>query len=253
MRGLPIVPVLLLLGGGAGAQNVPATTSTIFQNFWTEAVAPAEASFRVQRLEVPGRSRLDSVFSMPSRRLLRVENTTWQPTGDTLTTTTRWRANGQLFTVLTTIGRKQHGPQLYYDTSGKLKRKVVAERGNEVKAECFSETGAAIACAGAVYVEKMPVFPGRGKDAMLDYIGRSVRYPKAALKQRLQGLVLMRFVVSETGEMRDVQVQKGLSPELDAEATRVISSMSTTRWMPGMQDGEPMPVMYTVPISFAIN
>ncbi|SNC62785.1 TonB family C-terminal domain-containing protein [Hymenobacter gelipurpurascens] len=199
---------------------------------------------------MPGQSQLDSIFYVASKRLMRVRATTWQPAGDTLITTTDWRANGKRSGLNISSGVKKHQEHLAFDTEGRTRRKTVSERGKEISAECYSETGASVPCAEYQYVEKMPVYPG-GHQALLAYIGSSVRYPKEALKKRNYGVVHLTFVVDETGHVSYARVKKGVSPELDAEALRVISGLA--RFEPGQQNGEAVPVFFTVPVTFAIR
>ena len=96
-------------------------------------------------------------------------------------------------------------------------------------------------------VEEMPEFPG-GMKALMDYLSTNVKYPEAAKQAGISGRVTTVFVVGEDGVIRDVKVVRSVSPELDAEAIRVMSSMP--KWKPGKQDGKPVPVRYTVPVNF---
>ncbi|MBO6252772.1 MAG: M56 family metallopeptidase [Bacteroidaceae bacterium] len=96
-------------------------------------------------------------------------------------------------------------------------------------------------------VDEMPQFPG-GMKALMDYLSANVKYPEAAKQAGISGRVTTQFVVGEDGVIRDVKVLRSVSPELDAEAIRVMSSMP--KWEPGKQDGKPVPVRYTVPVNF---
>lgn len=248
--------ILLVAGGSllahAGlAQTQPVTTS-FFTAFLDSAVVtePAQGTYRVNRTEVPGESRLDSTFYVASGRLLRTRAATWLPAGDTLTTITMWRANGTRASVSQERGANHPREQLNYNAEGQLVRKAVWEQKKEIQAECFSAAGVPVACSEYQYTEKMPEFPG-GYQALLNYIGRSVRYPGKALKKRQGGIVSVLFVVAETGQVRCVQVKQGVSPELDAEAVRVMRSLP--RFEPGRQNGEAVPVYFTVPVTFAIR
>ena len=84
--------------------------------------------------------------------------------------------------------------------------------------------------------------------ALMDYLSANVKYPEAAKQAGISGRVTTIFVVGEDGVIRDVKVVRSVSPELDAEAIRVMSSMP--KWKPGKQDGKPVPVRYTVPVNF---
>jgi TonB family protein len=99
-------------------------------------------------------------------------------------------------------------------------------------------------------VEQMPQFPG-GPSALMQFLSQNVKYPVEAHKAGVQGRVIANFVVEKDGSITEAKIVKSVSPELDAEALRVIGSMPN--WMPGMQNGEPVRVKYTVPITFKLQ
>ena len=101
-----------------------------------------------------------------------------------------------------------------------------------------------------VIVQEMPSFPG-GKDALMRYIMENVVYPPDAAANGIQGTVLLRFVVSSTGDVTRVEVTRSANPLLDTEALRVISTLP--RWKPGKQDGNPVPVWFSVPVIFELR
>ncbi|PTX22803.1 outer membrane transport energization protein TonB [Pontibacter mucosus] len=100
------------------------------------------------------------------------------------------------------------------------------------------------------YVEQMPTFPG-GDSEMMKYLGKNIRYPAAAQRAGVEGLVVLSFVVSSTGEISDIQVVKQLGAGTDEEAVRVVKSMP--KWTPGKQNGRAVPVRYTLPVRFTIK
>ena len=99
-------------------------------------------------------------------------------------------------------------------------------------------------------VEQMPEFPG-GQIAMLNFLSKNIRYPEAAHKAGIQGRVVATFVVEKDGSISNAKVMRSIDPLLDAEALRVINSMPN--WIPGKQDGKPVAVKYTVPVSFKLD
>ena len=105
---------------------------------------------------------------------------------------------------------------------------------------------------GKVYdvVEQMPSFPG-GPAAMMEFISRSIVYPVSALKQELQGRVIVSFIVERDGRLSNAKVVKSVAPDLDKEALRIVKKMP--RWIPGQQNGRKVKVKYTVPITFRLN
>jgi TonB family protein len=101
-----------------------------------------------------------------------------------------------------------------------------------------------------VVVEEMPMFPG-GDAALLRFIAENISYPETAKINNIQGRVIIRFCVTAKGGVSQVSVLKGVDPELDAEAIRVVSSLPAFK--PGRQGGNPVPVWYMVPITFTLK
>ena len=101
-----------------------------------------------------------------------------------------------------------------------------------------------------IVVEKMPEFPG-GKETLIAYLASSIKYPKTAAENGIQGRVICQFIVDKTGKIDSVKIVRSIHPFLDAEAIRVIKAMPT--WIPGEQRGEKVNVRYTLPINFALN
>lgn len=101
-----------------------------------------------------------------------------------------------------------------------------------------------------VVVEEMPMFPG-GDIALLNYIFENTRYPETAKKQNIQGKVIIRFCVTSDGNVSMASVLKGVSPELDTEAMRVVNTLPAFK--PGRQGGKAVPVWYMVPIAFTLK
>ena len=99
-------------------------------------------------------------------------------------------------------------------------------------------------------VEQMPSFPG-GMEALMQYLAKNMRYPVEAQKNKVQGRVVVGFIVSKDGDIKKAHILRGVDPELDAEAIRVIESMP--RWMPGMQRGKAVAVSYTLPVMFRLT
>lgn len=97
------------------------------------------------------------------------------------------------------------------------------------------------------YVERMPEFAG-GQEALLRYLRSHLRYPGAALAAGMGGRVFMSFVVGSDGKISDVTILKGLGYGLDEEALRVVRQMPA--WTPGYQSQHPVPVRFTLPITF---
>lgn len=99
-------------------------------------------------------------------------------------------------------------------------------------------------------VEQKPEFPG-GEAAMYKYLGDNIVYPSAASEVGIQGRVVVEFVVGKDGSITNVKVVRPRHPALDKEAVRVIKSMP--KWIPGRNNGQPVKVTYTLPVTFKLQ
>lgn len=96
-------------------------------------------------------------------------------------------------------------------------------------------------------VEQMPEYPG-GMQAMIAFLQANMKYPEDAAKQKVEGRVMVQFVVETDGSVTDVHVAKQVFPSLDAEAIRVVQAMP--KWTPGKDKGRVVRVKYNLPIVF---
>ena len=98
--------------------------------------------------------------------------------------------------------------------------------------------------------EEMPEFPGGMRECM-NFLGKNVKYPATAQEKGIQGRVIVQFVVNRDGSIVEPKVVRGVDPDLDKEALRVISIMP--KWKPGKQKGEAVRVKYTIPVMFRLQ
>lgn len=98
-------------------------------------------------------------------------------------------------------------------------------------------------------VETLPEFPG-GMDALLKYIAKNTKYPQNAVKNKIEGKVIVNFIIEKDGSVTNVKPYRKVSPDLDQEAVRVVSSLP--KWKPGSQAGKPVRTAYTMPIAFKL-
>ena len=99
-------------------------------------------------------------------------------------------------------------------------------------------------------VEQQPSFPG-GREELFKYLTYNVKYPIDAAKNKIEGRVLVTFVVEHDGSISNVDVANSVYPSLDKESIRVVSGMS--KWIPGKVNGKTVRVKYTIPITFRLN
>lgn len=97
-------------------------------------------------------------------------------------------------------------------------------------------------------VEVMPNPPG-GMEAFVQWVGKNYNYPEAALQQGIKGSVVVSFVVERDGSLTDIKVVRDLSFGTGQEAVRVLKKAK--KWAPGVQNGRPVRVSYTLPITLS--
>ncbi len=98
-----------------------------------------------------------------------------------------------------------------------------------------------------VNVESMPEFPG-GNPELRRYIDRNAKYPYSVLKNKIEGKVIVTFVVDRFGYLNNIRVAKGLDSNLDKVAVYLVSKMPA--WIPARQGGKAVSCQYTVPVNF---
>ncbi len=99
-------------------------------------------------------------------------------------------------------------------------------------------------------ISPQPSFPG-GSQALVDFLRENTKYPEQALKDSMEGRVVVAFVIDTDGSITKPEVVRGVHPLLDAEALRVVKLMP--KWEPGSENGTPVKVRYNLPITFKKN
>lgn len=98
--------------------------------------------------------------------------------------------------------------------------------------------------------EVMPEFPG-GTQALFKFISENLEYPQHAIDGQIEGRVVVQFVVEKTGKVGNIQVVRSIDKLLDQAAIDVVRALPA--WKPGMQNGQPVNVRYTLPVSFKLS
>ena len=129
---------------------------------------------------------------------------------------------------------------------------VVAQKPNPEKPGVATDSISRSRGNGELFtvVEQQPEFQG-GMKALSQYLLHNLRYPTEAQKSKVEGRVFVQFVISETGEIQQLRVLKGIGSGCDEEAVRVVSQMP--KWNPGKQNGTPVSVQYNLPIQFSLE
>lgn len=101
------------------------------------------------------------------------------------------------------------------------------------------------------YTEQMPEFPG-GDAALRELLAKQVVYPEVARQNKVEGRVFLKFIVDEKGQVQNPVVLKGLGSGLDEEAVRVAKLLPRFT-KPARQNGQPVCVYYSVPVTFSLK
>lgn len=99
-------------------------------------------------------------------------------------------------------------------------------------------------------VEEQPTYPG-GMTEWYKHLSETLKYPKKAKAEGVEGAVYLSFVVDKTGELRDMQVVRGIGAGCDEEALRVL--LESKDWIPGKQGGKEVSAKMQVRISFKLS
>ncbi|MDJ1469941.1 energy transducer TonB [Cytophagaceae bacterium DM2B3-1] len=98
------------------------------------------------------------------------------------------------------------------------------------------------------FIEQRPEFPG-GIWELGPYLHQNLRWPTTTADA--SGIVYVRFLVNTDGSISNIEVIKGIHPDFDAEAVRVVQHMP--KWKPGKSYGEIIAQEYTLPIRFILS
>ena len=88
-------------------------------------------------------------------------------------------------------------------------------------------------------------YPG-GMSRLMNFVSKHYKFPKEAKRNNVTGTLEISFVVGKEGYLEDIAVKRDLGFGTADEGIRVLKM--TERWRPGIQRGEPVRIMYTIPI-----
>lgn len=162
-------------------------------------------------------------------------------------TSREYHPSGALVKETSYVNNKREGLFLTYWPDGKIRRRDLYRNDTLVTGQCYTREG-----NDTVYFEydQQPKFPG-GQDSLRKFIGRNLQYPTLARREGIEGTVYVMFMVSKEGSVTAVDLYKGVSPQLDAEAIRVIKLMPA--WIPRKLEGELTPFNLVLPVTFRLE
>lgn len=122
--------------------------------------------------------------------------------------------------------------------------------GQEEVSRSFIEGNQEITPETFLFVEQMPEFKD-GYPGLIQYLQKNLKYPVVARENGISGKVIIQFIVTPEGKIKDAKVVRGIGGGCDQEAMRVVMSMPD--WKPGRHNGHAVPVRFTLPISFQLK
>ncbi|RQO32310.1 hypothetical protein DBR32_01485 [Taibaiella sp. KBW10] len=141
------------------------------------------------------------------------------------------------------------GKSYYYYPNGKTASEELYEKGHFVSANFFDPSGQ------VVYYDHekestaaMPSFQGN----YTSYLSKAIKYPKEARRKKIEGRVIVAFVVEKDGSVGQLKVINSVHPLLDEEALRVVAATSSL-WKPGRIHNLPIRVYFSAPIKFTLK
>jgi periplasmic protein TonB len=96
-------------------------------------------------------------------------------------------------------------------------------------------------------VEETPQ-PKGGFGVLTEFIKKNMKKPASVRRGSVSGQVFVSFIVRKDGTLTDASIVKGVDPDCDKEALRLISIMEP--WNPGKQGGKILNVRFVLPIRF---
>jgi len=140
-----------------------------------------------------------------------------------------------------------NGEVTTYYSDGQIKRKDQFEEGKFISGSCYTALGKDTTHFD---FQVNPQFVG-GDLARMKFLAEHLSYPADAAARGIGGKVVVKFIVQENGQISNVEINKSVDPFLDKEAIRVVKLMKP--WIPGIEDGEKVSVLFKLPINFKLQ
>jgi len=137
------------------------------------------------------------------------------------------------------------GEWIGYFKDGKLSGKAVYEKGKQVSATFFDENGNQD--HSKTVFQREAVYPS-GTASLYQFLGQKLKYPNKAVRNNIQGRVVVQFKVTEEGKLTDIRLNTSVEKTLDAEALRVVRMIPD--WEPAIIGGIPTYSYFKLPIDF---
>lgn len=157
-----------------------------------------------------------------------------------------WYKSGQIRKEFYFKNGKYDGDFLTYWENGKPKRVDFYKNDSLISGKCYNSGGQEVMYYNYNIAAEFPL----GQKALSYFISGNLKYPEEMRKKGIEGRVHVSFMVEKDGRITNVEILRGVSPLLDAEALRVIRLMPD--WNPCLIDGEAERTSFSIPIVFKL-
>ena len=99
-------------------------------------------------------------------------------------------------------------------------------------------------------IEVQPEYPG-GVNAFRTWVQNNYSYPQAAIDAGVKGTVEASFVIDKSGNVTDIKINRDLSYGTGQALINTLKK--SKKWSPGIQNGRPVPVRYSIPLRLDLS
>jgi TonB family protein len=126
--------------------------------------------------------------------------------------------------------------------------KETYDQGGElISGESYNEDGS---IDKYTLLEEAIAYPGGPKE-WDKFLRKTLKYPKKARKEGIEGAIYLSFLVDKEGDVRNVEVISGIGGDCDEEAVRVLSL--SEKWIPAKQRGKIIESIAAIRLIFKIR
>jgi len=99
-------------------------------------------------------------------------------------------------------------------------------------------------------VGQEPEFPG-GVTKLVAFAKETIKYPKTAIDDNVEGSSILQFVIDEKGKVVDKKIFQSVRKDLDSVCLKMLSQMPN--WKPAQFNGKPIAVNERWRITFVLR
>ncbi len=92
---------------------------------------------------------------------------------------------------------------------------------------------------------------GDEKQFLNRWVYEYIKYPESAVRNGIEGRVIVEFVIDSKGKVKDVEIVRGVDNELDAQVLKVVSA--SPKWKPAQLAGKEVSVRVSIPVEFKLT